>query len=114
MFSCSFAIEPLITSLFVARRVWPKSGRTPEPKPKVCLESEILDLTCFVPFRLTQTECVKNIRADLWYYNCMLKSYVDQVENAVRDLNPVITATETLMSVSMKTLFSFLLMDDEN
>ncbi|KAA0702506.1 IQCJ-SCHIP1 readthrough transcript protein [Triplophysa tibetana] len=44
------------------------------------------------------TECVRNIRDDLWYYNHILKSYVDGVQNAVQDLNPLLKATKTLMS----------------
>ncbi|XP_057207539.1 interleukin-12 subunit alpha [Triplophysa rosa] len=44
------------------------------------------------------TECVRNIRDDLWYYNHILKSYIDGVQNAVQDLNLVLMATKTLMS----------------
>lgn len=47
----------------------------------------------------SQTECLRNIRGDLHYYDLLLNTY----EPSVSDLSPVMTATKELMNVRTST-----------
>ncbi|XP_065136263.1 interleukin-12 subunit alpha [Paramisgurnus dabryanus] len=46
----------------------------------------------------SETECLRNIRDDLCYYNDLLNSYMKDVQQAKNDLNPVVNTTKDLMT----------------
>ncbi|XP_055051744.2 interleukin-12 subunit alpha [Misgurnus anguillicaudatus] len=46
----------------------------------------------------SETECLRNIRDDLCYYNDLLNSYMKNVKQAEKDLNPVVNTSKDLVT----------------